>query len=67
MCHASGYSCSHFCRLLEYAPSYYDLSTFTDGETKRALVRVQNKRSRKAIGLESESRGGSEPPKKKRK
>ena len=28
-----------------YAPDYFDLSTFPDGETKRALLRVQKKRS----------------------
>ncbi|KAI9059376.1 pre-mRNA-splicing factor ATP-dependent RNA helicase PRP43 [Trametes sanguinea] len=37
--------------LLEYAPDYYDLSTFPDGETKRALVRVQKKRASKAAGM----------------
>ncbi len=35
------------CRLLEHAANYFDLSTFTDGETKRALQRVVNKRSGK--------------------
>ncbi|KAL5512431.1 PRP43 [Sanghuangporus baumii] len=30
--------------LLELAPTYFDLTTFPDGETKRALVRVQNKK-----------------------
>ncbi|GBE85694.1 hypothetical protein SCP_0802160 [Sparassis crispa] len=35
--------------LLEYATNYYDLSTLPDGETKRALQRVVNKRSRKGI------------------
>ena len=28
-----------------YAPYYFDLSSFPDGETKRALLRVQKKRS----------------------
>ncbi|CDO68562.1 hypothetical protein BN946_scf184998.g59 [Trametes cinnabarina] len=36
--------------LLEYAPNYYDLSTFPDGETKRALLRIQKKRTLKAVG-----------------
>ncbi|KAI0631615.1 pre-mRNA-splicing factor ATP-dependent RNA helicase PRP43 [Trametes polyzona] len=36
--------------LLEYAANYYDLSTFPDGETKRALMRVQKKRTLKAVG-----------------
>lgn len=31
-------------RLLEYAHLYYDLKTFTDGETKRALQGVVNKK-----------------------
>lgn len=31
-------------RLLEYAPSYFNLADFRDGETKRALLKVQNKR-----------------------
>ncbi len=35
------------CRLLEHAANYFDLSTFTDGETKRALQRVVNKKSGK--------------------
>lgn len=30
--------------LLEYAPLYYDLSSFPDGETKRALQRLTSKR-----------------------
>ncbi|KAK0243089.1 P-loop containing nucleoside triphosphate hydrolase protein [Armillaria nabsnona] len=33
--------------LLEHAANYFDLSTFTDGETKRALQRVVNKKSGK--------------------
>ncbi|KAH9848244.1 pre-mRNA-splicing factor ATP-dependent RNA helicase PRP43 [Lenzites betulinus] len=36
--------------LLEYARAYYDLSSFPDGETKRALLRVVKKQSRKALG-----------------
>ena len=35
-------------RLIEYARSYFDLSTFPDGETKRALQRVINKRAGKS-------------------
>lgn len=31
-------------RLLEYAPLYFDLKAFPDGETKRALVRADAKR-----------------------
>lgn len=30
-------------RLSEYAPTYFDLSTFPDGEMKRALERAKNK------------------------
>ena len=33
-----------------YAPDYFDLSTFPDGETKRALLRVQKKRSHGNVG-----------------
>lgn len=31
-------------RLLEFAPSYYELASFPDGETKRALLRSSNKK-----------------------
>jgi pre-mRNA-splicing factor ATP-dependent RNA helicase DHX15/PRP43 len=37
-------------RLIEYAPTYYDLASLTDGETKRALQRVVNKRAGKGTG-----------------
>lgn len=37
-----------FLRLLEYAQTYFDLSSFPDGETKRALQKVVNKRAGKA-------------------
>ncbi len=33
------------CRLLVHAANYFDLSTFTNGETKRALQRVVNNMS----------------------
>ncbi|KAI6008792.1 P-loop containing nucleoside triphosphate hydrolase protein [Pisolithus orientalis] len=36
--------------LLENAPFYYDVESFPDGETKRALQRVANKRAGKARG-----------------
>jgi pre-mRNA-splicing factor ATP-dependent RNA helicase DHX15/PRP43 len=36
--------------LIEYAATYYDLASFTDGETKRALQRIANKRAGKAPG-----------------
>lgn len=35
-------------RLLEYAPTYFDIKSFPDGEAKRALQRVVNKLSGKA-------------------
>ncbi|KAL7278102.1 hypothetical protein ACG7TL_008072 [Trametes sanguinea] len=38
--------------LLEFAPNYYDLSTFPDGETKRALLRIQKKQGRKLAGAD---------------
>ncbi|EJF57706.1 P-loop containing nucleoside triphosphate hydrolase protein [Dichomitus squalens LYAD-421 SS1] len=61
--------------LLEYAPNYFDLSTFPEGETKRALQRVLKKRSLKAVdgngtgspSNRSNSPAGSEPAKKKSK
>jgi len=59
--------------LLEYAPTYFDLSSFSDGETKRALQRVATKRVRKALGtadmsVNSGSNGqGNEKVSKKRK
>ena len=37
-----------FCRrLLELAPLYFNLAEFKDSETRRALLRVQNKSSGK--------------------
>ncbi|KAJ7710009.1 P-loop containing nucleoside triphosphate hydrolase protein [Mycena rosella] len=38
--------------LLEYATTYFDLSSFPDGETKRALQRVVNKKAGKANRVE---------------
>lgn len=38
--------------LLEYAPLYFDLTGFPEGETKRALQRAANKRSGKFRGNE---------------
>ncbi len=59
-------------RLLEYAPLYYDLSTFPEGDTKRALSRVQRKRTLKVVDGGSSSNGRNspateQPPKKKAK
>ena len=40
--------------MLDYATNYFDVSSFTDGETKRALQRVVKKRSEgKRMGNES--------------
>lgn len=61
-------------RLLEYAATYFDVSSFPDGETKRALQRIVNKRAGKATGRVDSPAGGSgkngrdgERPLKKRK
>jgi len=35
--------------LLEYAPTYFDVKSFPDGETKRALQRVIQKRQGRAL------------------
>ena len=40
------------CRLLDYATNYFNLPTFTDGETKRALQRVVKTRE----GIRNENR-----------
>ncbi|KZT01300.1 P-loop containing nucleoside triphosphate hydrolase protein [Laetiporus sulphureus 93-53] len=55
--------------LLEFASNYYDLDTFADGETKRALQRVQNKRLRKAAGMDAGDTNGKlvRPSKKARR
>lgn len=37
-------------RLFEFAAGYFDLASFPDGETKRALQRIVNKRAGKAGG-----------------
>ena len=63
------------CRLLEYAPLYYDMASFPDSEAKRALVRVDNKRRGKADLAEQPKKkkkkagvdGGEGQPKKKKK
>ncbi|KAJ7156069.1 P-loop containing nucleoside triphosphate hydrolase protein [Mycena crocata] len=38
--------------LIDYAQTYFDLSTFPDGETKRALQKVTNKKAGKANRLD---------------
>ncbi|KAK0444973.1 P-loop containing nucleoside triphosphate hydrolase protein [Desarmillaria tabescens] len=52
--------------LLEFATNYFDLSTFTDGETKRALQRVVNKKAGK-VGKRSDIANGDTRETKKRK
>lgn len=54
-------------RLLDYAPTYFDIKTFPDGETKRALVRVANKRAGKMDRLDEGKGGPNERAKKKQK
>ncbi|KAI9059383.1 P-loop containing nucleoside triphosphate hydrolase protein [Trametes sanguinea] len=44
--------------LLEHSPNYYDLSTFPDGETKRALLRIQKKQELKLAGADSAPSSG---------
>ncbi|KZT30283.1 P-loop containing nucleoside triphosphate hydrolase protein [Neolentinus lepideus HHB14362 ss-1] len=51
--------------LLEFAPQYYDLQTFAEGETKRALQRIVNKKMGKADRIDGS--GKSERPKKRAK
>ncbi|PIL32647.1 hypothetical protein GSI_05351 [Ganoderma sinense ZZ0214-1] len=58
--------------LLELAAPYFDLSTFTDGETKRALQRALKKRAYKTVDSGSASNGrntpaAEQPAKKKKK
>jgi hypothetical protein len=50
-------------RLLEYAPQYYDLSAFTDGETKLALQRVYAKKYGKLPKMDKVDSGRSTPNK----
>lgn len=38
-----------FPRLIDNAPHYFDVASFPDGETKRALQRVLNKRAGKSM------------------
>ncbi|KAF9221070.1 P-loop containing nucleoside triphosphate hydrolase protein [Gyrodon lividus] len=47
--------------LLEFAPVYFDITTFADGETKRVLQHVVNKKASKFRRVEE----GEERPKKK--
>ena len=55
-------------RLLELASSYFDVGSFPDGETKRALLRLLNKKSGKAEGRRPKTPNGEiRPAKKSRK
>lgn len=47
--------CSSF-RLIEFAANYFDLDSFPDGETKRALQRIYNKRGGKSSGRVEDTR-----------
>jgi len=53
--------------LLEYATNYFDLASFPDGETRRALQRVKNKREGKAPGRLEGGKDDGAREKKKRK
>jgi hypothetical protein len=53
----------HSSRLLDLAPSYYDMKDFPAGETKNALMRVFNKR----YGRQMESNAGDDGHKKKKR
>jgi pre-mRNA-splicing factor ATP-dependent RNA helicase DHX15/PRP43 len=46
----SGTAAERLSRLLEYAPLYYDLKTFPDSETKRALQKAAAKKYGPAYG-----------------
>jgi hypothetical protein len=50
-------------RLLEYAPSYYNVKEFPDGETKSALIRILNKK----LGRRLTTNAEDQRPKKKKK
>jgi pre-mRNA-splicing factor ATP-dependent RNA helicase DHX15/PRP43 len=43
-------------RLVDYAPTYFDLSSFPDGETKRALQRALNKKAGKSSQRNGDNR-----------
>ncbi|KJA15451.1 hypothetical protein HYPSUDRAFT_48384 [Hypholoma sublateritium FD-334 SS-4] len=58
--------------LIEYAANYFDLATFPDGETKRALQRAWNKRTGKVDGSrgkasrKQDAQGDGRDPKKRK-
>jgi hypothetical protein len=53
-------------RLLEYAANYFDLSSFPDGESKRALQRIVNKKAGKAPSRHEGTNGEGNPKKRKK-
>jgi hypothetical protein len=50
-------------RLFEYAPNYYNIKEFPDGETKSALIRILNKK----LGRQLTTNAEDQRPKKKKK
>ena len=55
-------------RLLEYAPMYFDLKNWPDGDTKRALLKIANKREGKfGARFEEGERAGDVKKRKKNK
>jgi pre-mRNA-splicing factor ATP-dependent RNA helicase DHX15/PRP43 len=53
--------------LLDYAANYFDLASFPDGETKRALQRVVNKKQRKTAPRVDAENGPAAKKRKKNK
>jgi len=53
--------------LVQYAPNYFDLSTFQNGETKRALQRAIQRRTVKFSGISTDKSEGKATGKKKNK
>jgi pre-mRNA-splicing factor ATP-dependent RNA helicase DHX15/PRP43 len=53
-------------RLLEYAADYYDVKTFPQGETRRALERVMQGGGKKNTGSKSGGDEGRERKKRKK-
>lgn len=57
-----------FCpRLMEYADNYFDVASFPDGETKRALERVVAKMTGKTIKRASSGADGDDKRQKKKR
>ena len=53
-----------FTRLSEYAPTYFDLSSFPEGEMKRALERARNKGK---VVFDSKKKGKAQAEKRENK